>query len=165
MTRPHLNLIVSQQHHLQTRWDLGLHQMTLRKGMVQSMVGVSILRPDAWLFGCCSGFLQCWRSWWGSPGAWGEHRRYLRLQEISLLIGWALGSLDPCWLRMYYIIFLKKVNVYFFKIGYWLFLFWLCWVFITARGLSLVVASGGCSLAAVRGLLTVATSLVAEHGL
>ena len=108
MTRPHLNLIVSQQHHLQTRWDLGLHQLTLRKGMVQSMVGVSILRPDAWLFGCCSGFLQCWRSWWGSPGAWGEHRRYLRLQEISLLIGWALGSLDPCWLRMYYIIFLKK---------------------------------------------------------
>lgn len=49
MTRPHLNLIVSQQHHLQTRWDLGLHQMTLRKGMVQSMVGISILRPDAWL--------------------------------------------------------------------------------------------------------------------
>ena len=57
--------------------------------------------------------------------------------------------------------------MYFLKIGYlfYLFLFWLCWVFITARGLSLVVASGGYSLAAVHGLLTVATSLVAEHGL
>ena len=89
--------------------------MTLRKGMVQSMVGISILRPDAWLFGCCSGFLQCWRSWWGSPGARGEHRRHSRLQEISLLTGWALGSLDPGWFRMYYIIFFFKGKCVFFK--------------------------------------------------
>ena len=46
-----------------------------------------------------------------------------------------------------------------------LFLFWLCWVFITVRRLSLVLVSGGYSLAAVHRLLTVATSLVAEHGL
>ena len=30
--------------------------------------------------------------------------------------------------------------------------FWLCWVFIATRGLSLVVVSGGYSLVVVRGL-------------
>ena len=39
---------------------------------------------------------------------------------------------------------------------YLLFLFWLCWIFVAVRGLSLV---------AVCGLLVVMTSLVAEHGL
>ena len=34
--------------------------------------------------------------------------------------------------------------------------FWLCWVFVAARGLSLV---------AVHGLLIAVASLVAEHGL
>ena len=40
-------------------------------------------------------------------------------------------------------VFLKK----------YLFIFWLCWVFIAARGLSLVAESRGCLLAVVRGLL------------
>ena len=39
MARPHLNLIASQGRHLQTCWDMGLHQMTLRRGTVQSMIG------------------------------------------------------------------------------------------------------------------------------
>ena len=44
--------------------------------------------------------------------------------------------------------------------------FWLRWVFIAAHGLSLVAASGGGLLfVAVRGLLIVVASLVAEHGL
>ena len=43
--------------------------------------------------------------------------------------------------------------------------FWLCGVFVAARGLSLVVASGGYSLFAVCGLLIVVASLVAEHRL
>ena len=43
--------------------------------------------------------------------------------------------------------------------------FWLCWVFSDAGGLSPVVASGGCSAAALRGLLSAVSSLVAERGL
>ena len=46
-----------------------------------------------------------------------------------------------------------------------LFISWLCWVFVATHGFSLAVASGGSFLAAVRGLLTAAASLVAEHGL
>ena len=42
-------------------------------------------------------------------------------------------------------------------------LVWLCWVFVVARGLSRVAAGGGCSLAAVRRLLSVGASLVEEH--
>ena len=45
------------------------------------------------------------------------------------------------------------------------FYFWLCWVFLAAHGLSLVVESRGCSLVVVRGLLIAVASLVAEHGL
>ena len=40
--------------------------------------------------------------------------------------------------------------------------FWLCWVFVAARGLSLAVASG---FIAVHGLLIAVASLVVEHGL
>ena len=45
------------------------------------------------------------------------------------------------------------------------FLFWLHWVFIAARGLSLVVASRGYSLVEVRGLLIAVASLIAKHRL
>ena len=43
--------------------------------------------------------------------------------------------------------------------------FWLCWVFVAAHGLSLVVASGVYSAVAVYGLLTVVAPLVVECGL
>ena len=43
--------------------------------------------------------------------------------------------------------------------------FWPCWVFIAAHGLSLVGGERGLLLVAVRGLLIVVVSLVAEHGL
>ena len=43
--------------------------------------------------------------------------------------------------------------------------FWLCWVFMDAYGLSLVVVSGGHSLIAVHGVLVALVSFVAEHGL
>ena len=43
--------------------------------------------------------------------------------------------------------------------------FWLCWVFVSVRGLSLVAASGGHSFITVRGPLAIAASLVAEHRL
>ena len=41
--------------------------------------------------------------------------------------------------------------------------FWLCWVFVSVRGLSLVAASGGHSSSQCAGLFTIAASLVAEH--
>ena len=43
--------------------------------------------------------------------------------------------------------------------------FWLCWVCLAACRLSLVAVSRGCSLVAVRGLLTVMASFVVGHGL
>ena len=50
------------------------------------------------------------------------------------------------------------------KFFFLFFFFWLRWVFVAVRGLSLVAASGGYSVA-VRGLLIAVASLVAEHGL
>ena len=49
------------------------------------------------------------------------------------------------------------------KIYFFIYL-WLCWVFLTAWGLSLVSASGGYSLIAVHGLLIAMVSLVAVLG-
>ena len=45
------------------------------------------------------------------------------------------------------------------------FYFWLCWVLVAARGLSLIAASRGYPLVAVNRLLIVVASLVAEHEL
>ena len=41
----------------------------------------------------------------------------------------------------------------------------MCWVFIAARGLSLVAMSGGLLFIAMVGLLTAVASLLEEHGL
>ena len=38
-----------------------------------------------------------------------------------------------------------KINIYLFICLFVCFYFWLCWVFVAVRGLSLVVASGGYS--------------------
>ena len=46
-----------------------------------------------------------------------------------------------------------------------IYLFWLCWVFIAARGLYLVAASGGYSLVVVCRLLIALASLIVGHGL
>ena len=43
------------------------------------------------------------------------------------------------------------------------FFFWLCWVFVAARGLSLV-GEQGLLFIVVHGLLIVVASLVVEHG-
>ena len=43
--------------------------------------------------------------------------------------------------------------------------FWLRWVFVAVRGLSVVAVSGGLLFVAVCGLLIVVASVVAEHGL
>ena len=50
----------------------------------------------------------------------------------------------------YYFIFFKAVA--FFKFIYLFIYFWLCWVFVSVRGLSLVAASGGHSASRCAGL-------------
>ena len=43
--------------------------------------------------------------------------------------------------------------------------FWLCWIFVAACGLSLVVVSGGLLFVVMCRLLIAVASLVSEHGL
>ena len=46
-----------------------------------------------------------------------------------------------------------QISVFFFKLWVYLFIYlWLCWVFVSVRGLSLVVASGGHSSSRCAGL-------------
>ena len=61
--------------------------------------------------------------------------------------------------KAFFFFFFNKFIIYLFIY------FWLCWVFVAARGLSLVVVSGGLLFVAVHGLLIAVASLVAEHGL
>ena len=67
--------------------------------------------------------------------------------------------------------FFLKIFIYLFGCtGSYLFIyfyiyFWLCWVFVSVRGLSLVAARGGHSSSRCAGLFTIAASLVAEHRL
>ena len=57
---------------------------------------------------------------------------------------------------------LKPIIIAFLRfIHLFIHLFWLCWLFIAAHGLSLVVVSGDSSLVLVHGLLTVAS--LADH--
>jgi len=49
--------------------------------------------------------------------------------------------------------------------NYYFIYFWLLWVFVAVRGLSLVAMSRGYSLVAVRRLLITLASLVVELGL
>ena len=51
----------------------------------------------------------------------------------------------------------------FFKKIYLFIYFWLCWVFIAARGLFSSCGERGLLFVAVHGLLIVVASLVAEH--
>ena len=54
-------------------------------------------------------------------------------------------------------LFLKKINLFIY--------FWLRWVFVAVRGLSLVGGEPRLLFIAVRGLLVAVASLVAEYGL
>ena len=59
----------------------------------------------------------------------------------------------------------KSLILLLFNTGAFFFSSWLCWVFVAACGLSLVVASGGYSLVAVRGPLTVVVFCCGAQGL
>ena len=58
----------------------------------------------------------------------------------------------------------KLIYYYYYYINLFIY-FWLRWVFIAMRGLSLVVARGGLLLIVVCELLIAVASLVAEHRL
>ena len=77
----------------------------------------------------------------------------LHINTASVISSFSTSSLSICCLRHS---FFKSNSILF------LIRIWLCWVFVAARGLSLVVASRGYSLVAVRGLLLAVASLVAE---
>ena len=49
--------------------------------------------------------------------------------------------------------------------SFYVFIYWLCWVFVATYGFSLVAASGKYSVVEVCRLLIVMASLVAEHRL
>ena len=74
----------------------------------------------------------------------------------------ALNDAEKVPVREPFLVFLASWAVarpfffFFFKFIYLFIYLWLCWVFVAARGLSLVV---------VRGLFIAVASLVAEHGL
>ena len=62
-------------------------------------------------------------------------------------------------------LFILYMCVYIYTHMCYLFIcFWLCWVFVAAHGLSLVVASRD-YLVVVQGSLIVVASLIAEHRL
>ena len=77
-----------------------------------------------------------------------------------LRISGALRSGRPLWssyltsLSLRFLIFIFYLFIYlFFKIYLFIYIyFWLCWVFVSVRGLSLVVASGGHSSSRCAGL-------------
>ena len=57
-------------------------------------------------------------------------------------------------------------DIYLFHLKIYLCIyFWLCWVFVDGGRFSLLAASWGYSLVAMRGLLTAVAPLVAEHRL
>ena len=62
-------------------------------------------------------------------------------------------------------IFMSYKRQFCFHFFFFNLFFWLCWVFVSVRGLSLVAASGGPLFIAVRGPLTIMASPVAEHRL
>ena len=76
-------------------------------------------------------------------------------------------EISKCFLCGISISYELSVGIFFFNLIYLFIYFWLCWVFVSVRGLSPVVASGGhpSSRCAVRGPLTIAASLAAEHRL
>ena len=61
---------------------------------------------------------------------------------------------------------LYTIKQTFFKIYWFIIYFWLCWVFVSVRGLAFSsYGKRGSLFIAVRGPLTIAASLVAEHRL
>ena len=60
---------------------------------------------------------------------------------VGDLVNPHLGQDWYCWFFFFFLINSGKFS--FLKIYLFIYLFWLCWVFVSVRGLSLVAASGG----------------------
>ena len=73
-------------------------------------------------------------------------------------------SFSENWLFTSFTYFSIIVDWYLFFIYFLFIYFWLCWVFVSVRGLSLVAASGGHSSSRCAGL-SLSWPLVAEHRL
>ena len=86
-------------------------------------------------------------------GAWSLNHWTAR--EVPCRLFFFFESLVFIFIFIYLFIFINLFIIY----------FWLCWVIVAARGLSLVVASRGYSSSRYTGLLIAVASLVAEHGL
>ena len=107
---------------------------------------------------------QCWCHFTFQPAM--HEGSYFNTSSPTLVISHFFGnsyssmhemvSHCGCFKKCYYIYLFIYLFIYYF---------WLCWVFVSVRGLSPVAASGGPLFIAVRGPLTIAASLVAEHRL
>ena len=85
---------------------------------------------------------------------------HLSFSCINPFSEFSVFSWDKFWTSVFFFF----SSVFFFPLSLFIYLR-LCWVFISVRGLSLVVASRGHSSSWCAGLFTIAASLVAEHRL
>ena len=76
------------------------------------------------------------------------------IDRLQVLVFFFFLRYSPC---------ISSFMSFFFKFIF-IFYFWLCWVFVSVRGLSLVAASGGHSSSRCAGL-SLSRPLVAEHRL
>ena len=90
---------------------------------------------------------------------------------LGLILGRESETLQAVWRSQkkffFFFFFFKDTNCTWTFVTLFIYLFiylWLCWVFVSVRGLSLVVASGGHSSSRCAGL-SLSWPLVAEHRL
>ena len=87
-----------------------------------------------------------------------KQNRHRNRSSISLKVYFYFFSSSPAYLnylkphRPSTLFFFLKEFLYFYLFIYLFIYFWLCWVFVSVRGLSLVAASGGPSASRCAGL-------------
>ena len=83
----------------------------------------------------------------------------ISLLSFLILFGSSLFSKNQLLVLLIFSMVYFLINLYFY-----FFIFWLCWVFVSVRGLSLVAASGGHSSSHCAGL-SLSQPLISEHRL
>ena len=123
----------------------------------------------------CAGFSLRWLLFLQSTGSrrmgfssCGARAQYLWRTGLAApqLVGssWTTARTHVLCIGRWILFFFFFFKAFFFKFFNFIYIyFWLCWVFVSVRGLSLVVASGGHSSSRCAGPLTVVASLVAER--
>ena len=104
--------------------------------------------------------------WKNGTNQLAQHRVATNLQSVKDSISAKHNKAKCNKTRYTFIIISGLCSFFFFNlfIIYLLFYFWLCWVFVSVRGLSLVVASGGHSSLRCAGL-SPSRPLIVEHRL